>query len=71
MHDGKSWDTFIALDKADETDMKAILNYILSRKQVPAHLHVLRSDDTFLEHLFCISSEKKVLIKNKINYFFL
>lgn len=30
-HDGKSQDTFIALDKDDETDMKAILNDLLSK----------------------------------------
>lgn len=40
-HDGKSQDTFITLDKADETDMKAILNDLLSKQQVPAHLHIL------------------------------
>lgn len=40
-HDGKSPDTFIALDKAEETDMKAILNNFLLRQQVPAHLRVL------------------------------
>lgn len=40
-HDGKSQDTFIVLDKTEETDMKAILNDLLSRQQVPAHLRVL------------------------------
>lgn len=40
-HNGKPEDTFMALNKVDDIDMKAILIDLLSKQQVPANLHVL------------------------------